>query len=171
MTKQEKFQRAMKEFGKTPSICFPAEVLEVDKESLTCVVSPVNGAELFDVRLKASVNTVTDGLVQFPVEGTSVLVCLIGNDPESGFVAAVDEVDEIVIYGGENGGLTITPKLVEELNKTNELLTAILNVVNGAPVLEPGNGAASVLQAQLKAAITGKGLGDYSAIENEKVKH
>lgn len=161
----------MKEFGKTPSVCFPAEVLEVDKAALTCVVSPINGAEMFDVRLKASINTVKDGIVEFPVEGTTVLVCLIGNDPEMGFVAAVDEVETVLMFGGKNGGLTITPKLVEELNKTNQLINALLGVINGAPVLEPGNGVASALQASLKGAITGKELGDYSKIENEKVKH
>lgn len=171
MTKEEKFQHAMKEFKKTPSILFPAEVQAVDKEAMTCVVSPINGAEMFDVRLKASVNTVMDGIVQFPVKGTTVLVCLIGNDPEMGFVAAVDEVDEVLMFGGENGGLAITPKLVQELNKTNTLIQSWLDVINGAPVLEPGNGAASVLQASLKGASTGKQLGDYSEIENEKVKH
>tara|TARA_Y100000588_G_scaffold217747_1_gene231657 strand:+ start:122 stop:637 length:516 start_codon:yes stop_codon:yes gene_type:complete len=171
MTKQEKFQQAMKEFGKTPSVCFPADVLEVDKDTLTCVVSPVNGAEMFDVRLKASINTVTDGIVEFPVEGTTVLVCLIGNDPEMGFIAAVDKVETVLMFGGENGGLTITPKLVKELNKTNELLTALLDVIKGAPVMEPGNGSPSALQTQLNAAVADKELGDYSEIENEKVKH
>ncbi|WP_286747844.1 hypothetical protein [Roseivirga sp. UBA1976] len=169
MTKEEKFQQAMKEFGKTPSVCFPAEVQEVDKEALTCVVSPINGAEMFDVRLKASVNSVTDGIVQFPVEGTTVLVCLIGNDPELGFVAAVDEVDEVLMFGGENGGLTITPKLVEELNKTNARIDAIVESLTGfMPV--PNDGGAA-LKTYANAQLAGKANGDFSEIENEKIRH
>lgn len=161
----------MKAFNQMPSICFPADVVEVDADSLTCTVSPINGAELFNVRLKASVNGVTDGVVEIPAIDSSVLVCLIGNSMDQAFVAKVDQVEKVVIFGGENGGLTITPKLVQELNKTNALIQSLLSVINGAPVPEPGSGAPSALQSSLKGAITGKQLGDYSAIENEKVVH
>lgn len=161
----------MKAFNRTPSICFPADVVEVDVDSLTCTVLPINGAELFNVRLKASVNGVMDGVVEIPAIDSSVLICLIGNNPEAAFVAKVDAVDKVIMFGGDNGGLTITPKLVQELNKTNQLIEALLQVINGAPVPEPGSGAASALQASLKGAITGKQLGDYSAIENERVVH
>jgi hypothetical protein len=171
MTTQERFQESLKAFTAIPSICFPADVESVDRNELTCVVTPVGGAELFDVRLKASVNTVTDGFVEIPVEGTTVLVCLIGNDASTAFVAKVDEVEEVVFYGGDNGGLTITPILKKELEKTNQLLEAIMSVINGAPINEWGNGAVSSFQAAMKIAIAGKSLGDFSEIENERVKH
>ena len=87
------------------------------------------------------------------------------------FVEMFSEVESIVIDGGENGGLTITPKLVDELGKTNSLLQAFITVISGATVPEPGNGSPSALQIALKGAITGKQLGDYSEIENTKIKH
>jgi hypothetical protein len=36
---------------------------------------------------------------------------------------------------------------------------------------EPGSGSPSALQAALKIALTGQQLGDYSQIEDTKVKH
>ena len=81
------------------------------------------------------------------------------------------EVESIVFDGGVNGGLTITPKLVQELNKNNTLLQAIITILSGSPIPEPGNGSPSALQTALKGAISGKELGDFSEIENSKIKH
>jgi hypothetical protein len=78
--------------------------------------------------------------------------------------------DTIKINGGEFGGLTITPKLVEELNKNNAILEAILQVIS-TPVNEPGNGSPSAFQFALNTALAGKQTGDFSEIENEKILH
>lgn len=77
----------------------------------------------------------------------------------------------IKLLDGTYGGLTKTQELQTQLNKTNDLLTQILNIINGSTVTEPGNGAPSALQAALKVAITGKSLGDYSNIENSHITH
>lgn len=55
-----------------------------------------------------------------------------------------------------------------ELNKDNSILTALVGIINGTPIPEPGNGAASALQTALKGAITGKTNADFSKIKSEK---
>ena len=43
-----------------------------------------------------------------------------------------------------------------KVNAKNEALEALLGVINGAPIDEPGNGAPSVFQSSLATALTGK---------------
>lgn len=57
---------------------------------------------------------------------------------------------------------------VEELNKDNDILSSILDILTGSPITEPGNGAPSALQAALKGAVSGKAVADYSKIKSEK---
>jgi hypothetical protein len=106
-----------------------------------------------------------------PKQGTDCLISIVEGDEASTILIYAHEADLILYNGGDNGGLVITPKLVEELDRTNELLTALINTINGSPIPEPGNSAPSALQTALKTAIATKSLGDYSAIENEKIKH
>lgn len=76
----------------------------------------------------------------------------------------------VELFGKNYGGLIKIEELKTQLQKNNEILTALLSAVE-VPVNEPGNGAPSVFQTALKAALTGKAVGDFSGIENEKVKH
>lgn len=75
---------------------------------------------------------------------------------------------KIEIGGNENFAVKYN-ELKAELDKTNDLLTGIINILNGDPIPEPGNGSPSALQTSLKGAITGKELGDYSQAKNDKI--
>jgi hypothetical protein len=143
----------------------------VDKSENTCDVERFEQPILHKCRLHSVIGSAEKTMVVYPNEGANVLVVLVNNSPTDGYVVACDDIDEVVFMNGENGGLTITPKLVEELGKTNQLLTGLIDIINGTQITEPGNGSPSALQAALKGAITGKALGDYSEIENEKIKH
>jgi hypothetical protein len=123
-----------------------------------------------EVRKRAAIGDAAKGIVITPVVGSSVIVSRIGESDEM-FVEMFSEVESVVFDGGRHGGLTITPVLQQELNKNNELLQAILNVITGAPIAEPGSGSPSALQAALQMAVQGKEIGDFSNIENEKIKH
>ena len=72
---------------------------------------------------------------------------------------------------GSLGGLTKTKELQTQINKLNMLVSHLVTVITGAPVPEPGSGAASALQAALKAAIAADSVGDFSDIENKKITH
>ena len=72
---------------------------------------------------------------------------------------------------GSLGGMTKTLELQTQINKLNTLVMHLVSVINGIPVPEPGSGAASALQASLAAAIATDSVGDFSNIEDIKVKH
>lgn len=75
------------------------------------------------------------------------------------------------LNGSSFGGIVKAQQLSTELAKNNAILTALLAVISGVPIPEPGNGAPSSLQAALAIAAAGKAVGDFSQLENSKVKH
>jgi hypothetical protein len=168
---REQLMKKLKEISEVPIIVEPATVLSVDVDQLTCVVQLLDETEIPDVRLKAGIDGITDGLLQFPKVESVVLVGMIGNKINTRFVILYSEVDEVRFFNGENGGLVIWPNTKTELDKVKDLLTAIVNVLDGAPIPEPGSGAPSALQNALKTAITGKTLPSFEDLVNDKVKH
>lgn len=77
----------------------------------------------------------------------------------------------VELDGKSAGGVVLAKELKAQLDKTNAVLQALVAVLAGAPIVEAGNGAISALQVALKTAVAGKTLGDFSAIESEKVLH
>jgi len=110
-------------------------------------------------------------LIVKPTLNTDCLIAILEGQESVTWLLHASEVDAMVFNGGENGGLTITPELKTQLDKTNELLQAVITVLTGTPIPEPGNGSPSALQTALKSAITEKALGDYSQIEDTKITH
>lgn len=154
-----------------------AKVISVDLSAKTCVVSPSDGGpNILDVRLEADEDTSNKGF--FVVPAVDSLVGITFMSKEESFISVWTQIDKVIatqglwqFNKGENGGLTITPELKSQLDTTNSLLQALIDIISGPPINEPGNGAPSALQAALSEAITGKNLGDYSGIENEDVVH
>jgi hypothetical protein len=140
-----------------------ATAVNWDEQTMTATDS--DELEYFDVLLGVTTTAVK------PVLNTDCLIAIVEGDEATAFLLYADEAELIQFNGGTNGGLTITPTLVENLDKNNSILEAILNVLKGAQIMEPGNGSPSALQTALKAAVTGKELGDFSKIENEKITH
>ena len=137
------------------------------EDDRSCTITTVESEiEISGVRLQAALSA-DSGVYFKPKVGSNVLV-VASLYP---FVCLTADTESVEINGSQFGGLTKTPELKSQLDKTNSLLQGIINVINGAPVTEPGNGAPSVLQISLKSAIAGKQLGSYDDIENENVKH
>ena len=173
MTNEQKLLEKLRNLGNGNEKTFLVTVENNYPDKDYIDVKDLSGTLYTDVRKRASLGTGDDqkkGIVITPVSGSSVIVSRIGDSDEM-FVEMFSEVESIVMDGGENGGLTITPELVKQLNNTNNLLQAIITILSGTPIPEPGNGSPSALQTALKTAITGKQLGDYSEVENKKIKH
>ncbi len=138
----------------------------VDWDAKTMVAVGVSDdLEYYDVALGfGSVDTK-------PVENTDCLIAILEGQESVAFLIYAVETELMEFNGGSNGGLTNTPELKTQLDKTNELLQAIITVLSGSLIPEPGNGSPSALQTALKAVITGKTLGDYSQIEDTKITH
>ncbi len=169
--KQEEIRSKMKAAFKGSIQTFAAIVLSVDETTMTVDVEPIGQSPINEVRLKAAIDEVTDGIVEFPKVDSSVLIGLIGNDENEAVLLKCSEVDKVVFFGGENGGLINIQTLIEELDKTNEMVGAITQILSGSPITEAGNGAPSALQLALSTAIAGKNLGDFTTMEDTKVTH
>jgi hypothetical protein len=155
-----------------PWIVEAATVTEVDEEKLTCTVELLfDETEIPNVRLKAAVDLVTDGMVQIPVVDSTVLVAMINNDIENRCIVAFSQVEKVLFFNGENGGLVNWPDAKEQLDKVKQLLTLFMNIVTGPPINEPGSGSPSAFQAALNGALNGKPLPSFEDLEDEKVKH
>jgi len=153
-----------------------AEVTAVNVMARTCTCMPIGGnavTEIINVQLMAEVD---DGWLLIPAVNSTVRVSwTTRNLPYISMFSAIDNAYLIVnntiqFQGGEFGGLTKTLELQTQLNKTNALLQAMINVITGVPLTQPAN-VISVLQQALSSAIAGKELGDYSGIENTSVTH
>jgi hypothetical protein len=147
-----------------------------DVATRTCDCTAITGMAGTDMPNVQLMPEVDDGLVLFPTAGSTVFVVYSTYVPP--FVVLFSQIDQVLFSAGSIqfndgsfGGLTKSIELQTQLNTTNALLTAILTVLNGAPIPEPGSGSPSALQAALKVALTGQQLGDYSAIINTLITH
>ncbi|WP_420582092.1 hypothetical protein [Reichenbachiella sp.] len=149
---------------------FTATVKEVDEATMTCVVEPPGQAEIDEVRLKAGIDEVTDGIVEFPTVGSTVLCGIIGQDEDICFVIKCSVVDKIVMNGGSLKGLIIHDELVAQLTKMTARIDGIIDAIgDGVPAPQDGG---SALQATIVAGLAAlNDVEDFSNIENDKVKH
>jgi hypothetical protein len=155
----------------------PCVVNTVDLSTRTCDCTPIGGDSGTDIPGVLLMAEVEDGWLYQPTEGSTVIVSY--SKRSAPYISLFSSIDNafIVVAGvvqfddGSYGGMTKTLELQLQLNKTNNLLNAILDILNGTPIPEPGNGDPSALQAALRAAISGQELGDYSQIENQKITH
>jgi hypothetical protein len=142
MSKEQEIIRKLKEIAKQPLQTFVASVQEVDEEQATITALPVGGPELTDVRLRAAIDGAEDGVILFPEVGSTVLVGIIGNDPDTAFVCRCSVVQKaklkigdstleistegFLMNGGSLGGLINIADLVEKVNaienKVNDLI-------------------------------------------------
>lgn len=140
-------------------------VLSVDSGAATCECDPVDGSAIIeDVRLQAAPG---NGMLYIPVIGSVVIVQLVSDS--EGFVSMFSELESVQYLDGSFGGLTKTPELKIQLDKTNDVINAIANALT-TWVVAPNDGGAA-LKAAVIAALAGKVVGDYSDIENEDITH
>ncbi len=77
----------------------------------------------------------------------------------------------VELFGTDEGGIPRAAELKAQLDKNSGILQALLSVVGGAPIPEPGNSSASAFQATLATAFQGKTPGVFDSIASEKVLH
>lgn len=155
----------------------PCTVNSSDPSTRTCDCSPIGGDSGTDIPNVQLMADVEDGWLLIPSDGSTVIVTYsTRNEPYvslfSGIESAFFVVSGVIqLRDGAFGGLTKTLELQLQLDKSNQLLAALLLVINGVPILEPGSGSPSALQIALKAALVGQQLGDFSQIENTNITH
>ena len=130
------------------------------------------GSTFFNVPLKVLIGK-RASVIEIPVVGTDCLLKFLDGDLQRPQLDKVDQTDTFqincghVIYNDGNlGGMVKAKELQTQSDKDKSILQAFLDLVNGPPVDEPGNGAPSAFQAALKAALAGLTPGTWDNLEN-----
>ena len=150
--------------GNTSVESFLAKVIEVDKEKRLCDVEPLEGAELFDVRICAIQLKQNNGFWIVPKKDSHVVVTMLGNN--AGFISMFSEVEEIYLQTSEtdNGGLVKIEYLMQRLTSIENELNKHSNLLKTH--VHPPNAPSPTLTALL-----GVGTTNRNSLENKKVIH
>lgn len=100
-------------------------------EGMTCTVT-FGSLDVDGVRLKASVTDTDDKCIIVPKPGSAVIVGSLSGDLNNLVVLSVDEVREIVINGGRNGGLVNIASLTDSINRLVDAFNSHTHPVSGA---------------------------------------
>ncbi len=144
-------------------ISYDKKKQEVDAHDL------INDIDVYGIKLQSA--TSSTGLLIYPAVGSIIYVSPINNDNRNNYVSLYSEIESIELRGNQYGGLVIVDELRKQIDKNSAIINAIMQILNGVPLAEPGNGSPSVLQNALSAAIKGKTTADLTNIENKEVKH
>lgn len=130
-----------------PSVLSITQGMVTEVDQLTCAVE-IGDAVISGVRLRASLSERDRQIVLVPKVGSAVTLASLSGDLNDLVVVQVDEVEKIIINGGQLGGLvnieTLTEKineLVDAFNRHTHLLSpgavTIGQLVNTTPVTVP----------------------------------
>lgn len=123
-----------------------------DNGRMTINVSNSNKSAQLNLVVKGNINIDVDGDTNLQVSGDINL-----------------KSDGVVNLHDGSQPIPLGDELKTQIEKSNAVLNAILTVVNAMPpVLEPGNGAASALQAAFKLACTSLNVGVFTNINSDK---
>lgn len=130
-----KLSEAIKKLAGGQTTCLNGEVKSVDRNDMTCEVS---FGDEDSVVASLVCGDKKKGIVQVPKVGSNVVVMFYS--PTVAFVVMVDEVDEILINGGENGGLVNVEELKSWMSNVESDLSTLKTLLSTSAVA--GNGAA-----------------------------
>jgi len=127
------------------------EVVSVDENARTVEVKPDDGPEVeSNIQAKQESNA---GLALVPEVGSRVIVGFLSED--YAYVVATSKVkkylldcDEVTVNGGDNGGIPITPDVVERLNNVEKDINKIKQIFAAwSPVSQDGGAALKTASA------------------------
>lgn len=144
-----------------------ARLCTVDKvnDDATADCTPIDGGtQILNCRIQADKK---NGLEFTPTLGSIVAVKM--DSDFTGVIVCFSQMDAIKMLDGSFGGLTKTQELKTQLDKTNEVVNALVSSLANWTVASGDGGAA--LKAYFLTQISGKTVGNYSQIENQNITH
>lgn len=147
---------------------YKAEVISVDKEANTCLVKDAESNVERRAKLSVIEQTKEVQLIIYPEVGSIVICGSLYNNQAQAVVLQVHEVDEIIWRDGSQGGILKTLSFLQELEKTNQVVNALLESFNQWAVVPADGGAALKTLATQK--LPDKEVGDFSDVQDEKFK-
>jgi hypothetical protein len=153
-------------------------ITEVDEATYTCSVQlgDDNGkATFFSVPLRVLISN-RASVIEIPKVDSPCLICFRDSNTGRPQMVAVHSVlkllvncDNVIFNDGQLGGMVKAKELKDQSEKDKAILDALIQVLTGATINEPGNNAPSALQIALKAALSGKSPGTWDNLENPKI--
>lgn len=159
------------------------KVKEVDKTDNTCTVTDEN-IDIPGIRL-SSVTGTNNGIIMYPKVGSFILCVKVEDTEEYSMLLASEydsieiKIDSLVINGGNLGGLVVSQKIVDEMEKQINRINDIVTSLNSLASAMTATAQAPVLGAALGTAITSAIGGVINPLvvpqptvfENDKIKH
>lgn len=162
-------RKGLAELASSRTVTILGTSIDINEKERTCTVTD-NGVSYYDVRLQC-VTGGDKGIVVIPADGSQVLMIAVEGSDEYAVVMCekadkvlIDADTEIVINGGNNGGMIKIQELTDKINALVDAFNKHTHQVNttGSATTQTGTAAA----VATKAANLNKS--DY---EDEKVKH
>lgn len=151
-------RRELEQALKGRPVTIMGRVVKVDASGLTCDIDN-DGVVIYGVRLQCVTDGAT-GFVVYPAVGAQAL-CLRIEDTDTYVVVNTSEVDQIIINGGQNGGLLNISSLENYLDQLNTAIAAALTAVGASTAASGPTGAAKF--NEMKPSLTNH--------EDTKIKH
>lgn len=153
--------------GEVNSYLSLAKVSKVNEDKASCDIELPDGTELPEARLRPLLSN-QGALLFLPKTGSQVIVGFLS--PAEAVVLGYSEVEKIQFQEGKNGGLVIADKIADKLNKLENQLNQLKQILNAwTPV--PSDGGAT-----LKGAITSWSAQNLiptqsKELQNSKISH
>ncbi len=187
MKKEKELLDKLQEHCAAPIQAFPAVVSSVDTDNYTIDVIYDGSVELFNVRLKAAINSNKECVVMVPKVDSDVLVGLIGNNDKALYMVQATKLtsltgkigettfeittDGVVINGGENDGVFVSQSLLDEINAIKSDIRTLKEVFLTNWIVVAQDGGAALKTAAASWAGTELADTELSSVINDKLKH
>lgn len=150
-----------------------AEVIEVNDDKTVDVRPLSDEPEFYEVRINADIQA-SSGVRIVPRKGSKVFILPVNR--ETAIVVMTSEAEKILIdcdnvifNGGESSPLVVWNSLKAELDKTKEVVEALVKSLTEFTPGSSDGGAA--LKVYANAQLAGKTVGNYDGLEDNKIKH
>lgn len=137
-------------------------------EDLTCTVK-IGDAEIEGVRLRASLTGRDRQILTVPKVGSCVTLGCLTADLNNLVVLQVDEIEKIIVNGGELGGLINIQELTDKINALVEAFNSHTHLLpTGAVITSAGSSINPVTVPAITKKAAKLNKKDY---EDETIKH
>lgn len=166
MTPERRLADNIKRLSPTSMWMTQGEVTSTD--GITCSVK-IGDAEFDGVRLRASLTENEKNMLVVPKVGSSVVLGCVAGNLNTMVVLQVDEIDKIVINGGELGGLVKIQELTDKLNAlVDQFNNHTHTLPTGAVVTPAGPNANPITVPAITSKANNFNAEDY---EDELITH
>lgn len=162
-------RKGLAELASSRTVTILGTSIDINEKERTCTVTD-DGVSYYDVRLQC-ITGGDKGVVVIPADGSQVLMIAVEGSDEYAVVMCekadkvlIDADTEIVINGGNNGGLVKIQELTDKIN-------ALVDAFNKHTHQVKTTGSATTQTGTAAAVVTKAAKLNKSDYEDEKVKH